>query len=444
MITTNYERIKFPFVDLEKKYLEKIESAVNWLRIKYENNELGFIDLDKLNFWWQIQKIKDFVSKSKKKYDDVVVLGIWWSALWTKAVLTAIKWKYYNELSREKRNDFSRLHVLDNIDPIEIYDLKNVINLEKTLFIVISKSGSTIETISQFKYFKWEIEKLYSENRIISSEWDDSKWQFDYRNHFVVIAWENSDFKKKCLSYWLNVFDIPENVWWRFSVLTNVWLLPLAFAWIEIEKLFASFWDLKKYLFEKDLEKNLALKLALFQYYFYTEENKNITIFFPYISNLVYFSDWYKQLFAESIWKDWLWITLVDAIWATDQHSQLQLYNDWPNDKLLIFLWLENFPNDFNIEESMTFSYLLNTERKWTEESLTKKWIPNLTINIDNLNEKTVWELILFFELQVAYLWELLGINAYNQPWVEESKKIIKELIFKDFWSTWIFNWNFD
>ena len=132
-------------------FSEKIKKSISELSKKYKQDKLGFVDLSEGKSLKEIQK---FVEKNRYVFENVVVIWIWWSALWTKAVLSAIKWKYYNELSLKKRLDFPKLYVLDNVDPEEIKDLSEIISIKKTLFIVISKSGSTIETMSAYKFFK--------------------------------------------------------------------------------------------------------------------------------------------------------------------------------------------------------------------------------------------------------------------------------------------------
>lgn len=424
MIKLDLENLLFPISFLKIKYDYTAKTAIESLKKKYKSNEIWFIDLDINN---DVEKINNYVSKNKEKYEDIVVLWIWWSALWTRAIFTALKWKYYNLLPREKRNNFPRLHILDNVDPIEINQFNDFVDYKKTLFIVISKSGSTLETISQFQFYKNELKKN----------------SLDYKNHFLIIAWENSNFKKENIKKWLEVFDIPDNVWGRFSVFTNVWLLPLAFVWIDISKILKWISNVKEEYLWTDLSKNKALLTSLIQYHSYIELWKNISVFFPYISNFNYIWAWYKQMIWESLWKWWIWVTLTDCIWVTDQHSQLQLYYDWPNDKLVIFLELEDFEKDYKIccDEKFTFSNLMHTEKYWTQKSITNYNKINYTIKIDKLNEETIWELILFFEFQTSILWELYWFDAFDQPWVEIWKQITKQKLKENIWKIELLEW---
>ncbi len=424
MIKLDLENLLFPIWFLNLKYWYKSREAIKSIKQKHKEKKLWFIDLDINN---DVEKINDFVDKNKEKYDDIVVLWIWWSALWTRSIFTALKWKYYNLLSKEKRNFFPKLHILDNVDPLEIDQLINVLDYKKTLFIVISKSGWTLETISQFQFFKNELEKK----------------SLDFKNHFVIIAWEDSNFKKDCQKKWLEVFDIPNNVWGRFSVFTNVWLLPLALVWIDISKLLKWVNNVKSEYLNEELLENKALLTSLIQYHSYIELWKNITVFFPYISNFNYLWQWYKQMIWESLWKWWIWVTLSDSIGVTDQHSQLQLYYDWPNDKLVMFLELEDFEKDFKIcrDEKFYFSELMKTEKYWTEASITDYNKINYTLKLDKLNEETLWELILFFEFQTAILWELYWFDAFDQPGVEIWKKITKQKLLENIWKIELLEW---
>jgi len=199
MIKLDLEKLLFPMSFLELKYKHIWLKTMEKLNKDYNEWKLSFLDLDINN---DVQKIKDFINDKKDDFEDIVILGIWWSALWARAIMTALKWKYYNQLSREKRWGFPRLHILDNIDPQEIQNLTDLIELKTTLFIVISKSGNTIETNAQYQFFQ----------RLILQE------KLDYKKHFVIVAWETSIFKKEQIEKWLTVFDIPNPIWWRFSV----------------------------------------------------------------------------------------------------------------------------------------------------------------------------------------------------------------------------------
>lgn len=417
MIKINIEKLLFTKKFLELKYKTKSSQAIKELNEKYNSWNLDFLKVDENK---DISKIKKYVANKKNKFENIVVLGIWGSVLWTRAIMQALKGKYYNELSRKKRWNYPKLYILDNVDPNEINNLLELIKLKETLFIVISKSGWTIETVSMFSFFK----------KLVKKEW------LKIHEHFAIVAWENSEFEKKCLKKWYEVFWLPEWIGWRFSAFTNVWLLPLAFIWVDIEKILFWLKNIKKTLLSNNIFDNPALLTAIIQYHSYFELNKNITVFFPYSTNLFYLWEWYKQMIGESLWKWWIWVTLTSAIWVTDQHSQLQLYYDWPNDKLITFLEVEDFWVDFKIdkEDKISFKNLLDNSKYWTEESISSYNKINYTIKIDKINEKTLWELIAMLEVQTAILWEFYWFNPFDQPWVEIWKTITRKKIKETYW----------
>ena len=427
MLTLDTTTLLFSKSFLKLKYKTKILEAFKNLKIKYENNKLDFLKVDELTY---TKKIKKFVKDKKDDFENIVVLWIWGSALGTKAIMQALKWKYYNELSKEKRKNYKKLYILDNIDPDEIQNLLDIIDLKKSLFIVISKSGSTIETISEFSFFKRKILETYG---IKNSDKEINKI---LTKHFVIVAWENSSFKKNSLKQGFEVFDIPEGIWWRFSVLTSVGLLPLAFIWIDIDKLLSKAKDFRKNFFSKKNDLDPVFFSALINFHSHIELWKNILVLFPYVSNLFFFWEWYKQLLAESLWKQGLWLTPATAIWVTDQHSQLQLYYDWPNDKIINFIELEKSKYDFEIccDPRFTFKKLLDTEKYWTGKSITDYNKINYSLKIDELNEENIWELILFYELQIAIMAEFFWVNAFDQPWVEIGKNITKKKLLENIW----------
>lgn len=342
------------------------------------------------------EKIQNFAQKIKGKYKHIIVLGIGGSALGPICLQQSLK-------------HLSKLYVIDNIDPILIAEIENIINYEKTLFIVISKSGDTIETFAQYKYFRANCEKK----------------KLDPREHFVFITDpKKGELRKIANKENIPIFDVPENVGGRFSVLTAVGLLPAALIGINIQKILAGAKKMRnKFLSTKD---NPAFTLATVQYLL-SQKGKTINVLMPYSQKLIKLTDWYKQLLAESIGKDGKGITPTGALGATDQHSQIQLYNDGPNDKLIIFLEVQRLGKDIKIPRNITFNELIKIEKEATAKSLTKNNRPNLTILVDSVSEETLGELFMFFEGAVAFLGEYFGVNTFDQPGVELGKKLINK-----------------
>ncbi len=394
------------FWDISSK---KIQTLIRSFQDK--RKDLGFIDVnDKLD----IENIKRYVDNTWKDFDTIIILGIGWSALGTKALLESIHGKYYNE---NKQKTGKNIYVLDNIDPETFSDIEAIIDIDRSLFIFVSKSGWTIETLSEYLYFREQVQKNTQ----------------DWQKHFCFIVWENCTMKEK-LEKDFQVFYIPENIWGRFSVFTAVGLLPIAFSGTNITLFFEEISKIKENMLSDNLEDNVALSLALTQYYYYNKW-KNITVFFPYSSRMFQVGEWYKQLIAESIGKQWEGITLTSSLGVTDQHSQLQLYQDGPKDKFFITLGIEE-AQEKNIAKTFPnfgFKKLLDIEKYGTETSLQNQWHPLCNLSMTKLDEKNLAQLLYIFMLQVAFLGELFKINAFHQPGVEKSKIITKQKLTEKF-----------
>jgi glucose-6-phosphate isomerase len=420
MVTLNYGNL----LKMDKSHglsedeFSELKGNISKYIDRIENRGQGFYKLpDDLE---AAKEIENYAKKVDKKYSDIVVIGIGGSALGTICLQKSLKHLFENELIARKN---PRLHVLDNIDPRIIDDLEDIIDYKDTLFIVVSKSGTTPETVSLYLHFR-EIFK---------------KARLDLSDHFVFITGEKGFLREQSLEHNIKTFKIPDNVGGRFSVLTAVGLLPAKLIGIDIHGLLEGAGKMRKFFMSKDLNENLPYKIALMQYLL-SKKGKIINVMMPYSQKLLYFSDWYRQLLAESIGKkEDVGLTPVKALGVTDQHSQSQLYNDGPNDKFLIFINVEDpgpeitIPEDDSIEylKDITFGRLLHTEMEGTIQSLTKNNRPNITISIPRVDAHYLGQLFMLFEAATAFLGEFYEINAFNQPGVELSKKITKELLAK-------------
>lgn len=361
-----------------------------------------------------VEKINDFANEIKDKYQYFVVLGIGGSSLGTICLKESLK-------------PNSPLFIIDNIDPVLIRDIEHKIDISKTLFIVVTKSGGTPETLSQYFYFRNKCDNEH----------------LNAKKHFVFIT----DPEKGLLREIANeedipTFEVPPNIGGRFSVLTPVGLLPAKLVGIDIEALLKGARNMRDKFLNEDLRKNLPLQLATIQHSL-GKKGKIMTVMMPYAHRLIRLADWYRQLLAESIGKDGIGLTPINALGVTDQHSQSQLYNDGPNDKLIIFIESKDHGPELPIPNlrpdsptvdflnNVSFNKLLKIEKEGTAQALTKNDRPNFTINVDSVNEEALGELFMLFEGSIAFLGELYGINAFDQPGVELSKNLTKELLLK-------------
>ena len=389
--------------------MDKINDSYDKLMEKYNEKKLGFMDLIHADL-----KMYAEIKEYSKDFDNIIVIGMGGSVLGTQMVYEGVKGMYYNEI---KDND-KKVYFLDNSDPEKTYEVLNLVDLKKTLVFVISKSGNTAETLANF---------LIVKNKLMN----DTK---DYKNNIVIIA-NGGKLGKIAENENYMLFKIPENVGGRFSVLSSVGLAPLCCMGINIEMLIAGAKDADKSCRSKNIFKNPALINAVIHYILYNK-GKTISILMPYAERLHKFGMWYRQLWAESLGKDGKGQTPIVSIGAKDQHSQLQLYLDGPKDKIITFLRVNKFKYDLVINSESSdylnnhkLSELINSEQKSTESSLKEKNVPNVCISMDELNEYTLGKLIYMYEMQTAFMGELYGIDAFNQPAVEYGKEITRKLL---------------
>lgn len=411
--------------DIEK-ISDKIENAKKAMVEKRANGKMDWRDLP-YNQDDVVEDILSYVNEQKDKFDAFVVLGIGGSALGPIAVQQAINHPYYNEISREKRNGFPKLYVADNVDPEKLVYLFQTIDITKCLFNVISKSGSTSETMSQFMIIKKML---------------DEKLGKDAKDHIVCTTDKvNGNLVKIAKEEGYKTFIIPAGVGGRFSELTPVGLLAAAFCGIDIKAMLAGAAFMDELCKTDDIYKNPAFMYAILNY-IGMEKGKNICVVMPYADSLKYISDWYAQLWAESLGKKYdnegnvvnVGPTPVKALGVTDQHSQVQLYTEGPFDKMIVLMGVEKYKETIQIPESykdipslgflggITQNQLIQTEQMATEYALMKSGKMNMTITLPEVNEFTLGQTLYMFEVATGFTGELLNINAFDQPGVEEGK----------------------
>lgn len=417
-----------------EKMLPRLESALKTAEQKRDG--MRWRDLYKTERE-NIDRIKTVAEEIRSKADNFVVLGIGGSALGPIAVQQALAHMHHNDLKKSVTGA-PRIYVEDNIDPERMAALLDVIDLEKTVFNVITKSGSTSETMSQLLIVTRLLVDRFGEaalkDRLIATT-DKEK------GNLILIA----------KRYGLTTFVVPDGVGGRFSELCPVGLLPAAVAGIDIEKMLdgAAFMD--ELCSVADVKRNPALMLAGLEVLAMEKHGANIGVLMPYADSLKYIADWYAQLWAESLGKKKLenggllrfGQTPVKALGVTDQHSQVQLYTDGPFDKTITFIGVENFrkrvdiPHAFDDIPNVAFlsghslNELINAERLATEHAVTVSGHMNKTVLLPEVNEFTLGQLIMLFEMQTAFAGELLGIDAFDQPGVEEGKTATYALLGK-------------
>ena len=393
--------------------LNRGKDMMGWTELPYNQNEI-------------VKDIIDTAKNIRKKFDNFVVLGIGGSALGPIAVFNALCHLRHNELPKRVRKA-PKFYVEDNIDPERMEALFDVLDLDKTVFNVITKSGATSETMSQYLII---IDKL------------KQKFGDKAKEHMIATTSANKgNLIKIAKAEGFKTFYIPDGVGGRFSELSPVGLLAAAVLGIDIKAMLKGAAFMDKLCKTKDVKKNPALISALLQY-LSMKKGKNISVMMPYADSLKYIADWYCQLWGESLGKAvdkdgnsvYAGQTPVKALGVTDQHSQIQLYREGPFDKVITLIAVENFRKETPISDGCkefpdvnflcghTLSELINSERKATEYALTTAQRLNYTITLPEVNAFTVGELLYYFELETAYTGAMLNIDTFNQPGVEGGK----------------------
>ena len=387
---------------------------LGWTELPYNQEEIVH-DIEQTAQW-----VRD-------KFENFVVLGIGGSALGPIAVQQALNHLRYNELPKEKRGG-PKFYVEDNIDPERMKSLLDVIDVQKTCFNVITKSGATAETMSQYLIISTLLKEKLGDNwgeHVIATT--DSE-----KGNLIRLALEHS----------FKIFYIPSTVGGRFSELCPVGLLPAAVCGIDIRAILEGAKAMDKRCQSTDIWENPALLEAVIQYIAMEEMDINVHVMMPYADNLKYMADWFCQLWAESLGKSMTrkgmavnaGQTPVKALGVTDQHSQLQLYTEGPYDKMITFLHVGDFRDTVSIphgcEEYPNVAFLggkslnelIDAEYRGTQYALLRAGRMSQTIHLPQVNAHTIGQLIYFFEMTTAYVGELLDIDVFNQPGVEESK----------------------
>ncbi len=406
------DKIAQIITDLNKRK-DKPGQWLQWMNLGYNEETVWYV--------------KEFAAMVRGRFDNVLVLGIGGSALGGIAVSEALLKPYWNLLTPEQRDNYPRLFFLDNIDPDQITGLLNTIDLKRTLVNVITKSGSTAETMSQYMIVK----------DIMERELGD-----EYRKNIVATTDKKVGVLRQLADQeGYKTFVVPDDVGGRFSVFSAVGLLPLALVGIDIDEIMNGIKDMDLALKNTNISENIAAQNALIHYLMDTKKNKRLSVMMPYSSRLKYVSDWYVQLWAESLGKQvdnkgkevHVGPTPIKALGATDQHSQIQLYNEGPNDKVISFIRVEEFDNELKIPQIFDYTgigylggksinQLINAEADSTRVALSDYKRPTVTISIPKVDAYNVAQLLYMLEVQTAIAGELYNINTFNQPGVEQAK----------------------
>ncbi|MCT7621843.1 glucose-6-phosphate isomerase [Aliarcobacter butzleri] len=386
--------------------------------IKKERDDIGYYSLPYVDTT-NLKARLDSLSFSQKQ---IAVIGIGGSTLGTYAIYNFMKYNKQHNKTLKKE-----LYFFESTDPVNLNGTIAQLNLEDTLFIVISKSGTTIETISIFKYLM-SITKIDKSNLLVITE-DDSKLN--------TFAKANE----------INSFEIPKNVGGRFSVLSNVGLVPLYLAGFDIDELLNGARKISTSFFEQNELYSQLLKKA--RTYYEYKDIYNVNAIFSYSQLLEGFNKWYIQLWGESLGKIDVnntnqGLTPIGLLGPVDQHSFLQLIVEGKRDKTVTFIKIKDFKDatkiapitlqgleDLDYINNLDFKELINLQADATIASVKeyKKDIPIDLIEIEEISEYEIGKLLFYYELLTSIVGKFLRINTYDQPGVEGGKIILKEML---------------
>ena len=410
------------------RYKEEVQQIDKILRKNPNspNNFLGWMELPSNYDRKEFERIKLAAKKIRENSEVFVCIGIGGSYLGARAVIEALTNTFYNYSKRETPQI---LYAGNNISPNYITDMIELIGDRDFSINVISKSGTTTEPALAFRIFREILENKYG---------------IEEARKRILVTTDKSKGALKELSdeEGYETFVVPDNIGGRYSVLTAVGLLPIAVAGIDIDKLMQG----AKYAEDKYADSNLKYN-ECYQYAVVRnllhQTNKDIEILVNYEPKMHYFTEWWKQLFGESEGKDGKGIFPAGVDFTTDLHSMGQFIQDGKRNLFETVINIENSNSDIMIKEESDNSDGLNYLAGKTMDFVNKKAmegtiqahvdgrVPNILINIERLDEKTIGHLIYFFELACAMSGNILGVNPFNQPGVEEYKKNMFKLLGK-------------
>lgn len=375
-----------------------------------------------------VEEIEAFAAEARGRYRDFILVGIGGSSLGAIATVQALAHPYRNLLSDERRGG-PRFFVLDNPDPEKVAATLATVDLPNTLVNVVTKSGQTAETMANFLAARQALEAAVGRERareqIVATT--------DPKVGLLRALADEEGYR---------TFPVPPGVDGRMTVLSAVGMLPAALCGCDIGGLLAGARAMRASTESGDVRRNPAYLLAAISILADTRLGKSILVTMPYADALFGLSDWFRQLWAESLGKKlsldnevvFTGQTPIKALGAIDQHSQIQLYTEGPNDKLISLIGVDAYRAEVTIEEAPAgapeldylkgaeLGQLLRREQHATAWALTEAQRPNFTMSVPTIDAAILGEFFYLYELQTVMGGALLNVNPFGQPGVEAGK----------------------
>jgi glucose-6-phosphate isomerase len=419
-VTFDYQNLMEVEGGLQNGELDELEPRLREAADELLGDPPGFMRLPKTGEYAEASaRVAEEIRTSGAT--DFIHAGIGGSALGPMALHKALNHPYYDALPGGARRG-PRLHFAENTDPAALQAILDVADPDSTWINVVTKSGSTAETMANFL--------------VIRGVLVDALGDFGFQERTIATTDPEEGFLKEIADREdLEVLPIPPDVGGRFSVLTPVGLLPAAVTGLEVDALLAGAAQCVDEVNEQGAG-HPAVAGAAMHYLMDTARGRNVRVMMTYADALERLAAWFVQLWAESLGKDGKGSTPHGAVGTTDQHSQVQLYMQGPQDKVIEIVEVENHPRDLEIPEAYeelegvgylgghTMAELLNVECDATRRALTEAGRPNCTIRLSELNEANLGYLFQALEVQTAIAGALYSVNAFDQPGVEAGKQI--------------------
>ncbi len=426
-IKVNFENTNISLKDI-MEYQEKVGKIHDELHSKTDDEKefLGWLKLPTNYDKEEFVRIKKSAEKIKKDSSILLVIGIGGSYLGARAVIEALTHSFNNMRTGKGTRV---LYAGNNLSPNYITDLLDLLQDEDISINVISKSGTTTEPAIAFRIFREFLENKYGAEEA-------------RKRIYVTTDKEKGALKKLATDEGYETFVVPDNVGGRYSVLTAVGLLPIAVAGCDIDKLMKGAAIAQDKYDDKNLKYNDCYKYAVARNILYNQE-KNIEILVNYEPKLHYFTEWWKQLYGESEGKNLKGIFPAGVDFTTDLHSMGQYIQDGRRNLFETVVNIENPNSNITMKEDndnldglnylagKTLDYVNKKAMEGTIQAHVSGEVPNIVINVDRLDEESIGHLIYFFELACAMSGNILGVNPFNQPGVEEYKKNMFRLLEK-------------
>jgi glucose-6-phosphate isomerase len=391
-----------------------------------KNGESGFFELP----YQDLAELKALLKKHHGKWDDLVVVGTGGSTLGPKTLFGALCHAGFNHLPAKERKGAPRLHILDNPDPRAATELFEVLDLKKTLVVVVGRSGVTAETAALALWVFDQLKKKGGKGALSAQV-------------VIITEREKSQLAEIAKTEKIDTLAIPANLAGRFAILGAPGLFVAGMLGIDVQALLAGAGDMDKRCRHGDPYKNPAYMHSLIHYLLTRKRRKTMHVTFGFSNRLDAIGKWYDHLCSVSLGKMLnrkgkavhVGPSPVSARGSFDQHGQQQLFAEGPFDKVVTFLVAKDHGAKVTVPagypkldavaylKDADFSAILERSYVGCEHHITAAGRPNMTITLDGIDEAHIGGLIYLFELSTTMSAELYGIDPFDQPGVEYGKQ---------------------